>query len=288
MSRGLTGATRVAGVFGYPVKHSASPAMHNAAFAALGMDWVYVPCEVAPERITEAVAGVRALNLAGVNVTVPLKEPVAALMDELTDRAATLKAVNTIIPRDGKLIGDSTDGPGFIAALESDGVHLTPGQRVVVLGAGGSARAVVRALREVGAAVTIANRSEVRAQTLVEEVAGGAAKVISLTTEAIGQALIDATLLVNTTSVGLHPNGHDMPPVPAEALHPDLFVADLIYNPWETRLLQLARERGCRTQNGIEMLVQQGAISFHHWTGVEPPRDVMRQAVKDFLAPKKT
>jgi shikimate dehydrogenase len=277
---GLTGETRVAGVFGYPVKHSASPAMHNAAYAALGLNWVYVPFEVAPERVAEAVAGVRALNLAGVNVTVPLKELVAPLMDELTERAAALKAVNTIIPRDGRLIGDSTDGPGFLAALAAGGATPAPGSRAVVLGAGGSARAVVRALGEAGVSVTVANRNEERAVTLAADVAVGPVAIVPLTPEAVGTALEGAALLVNTTSVGMHPDADAQPPVPADALRPGLFVSDLIYNPWETRLLRLARERGCAVQNGAEMLVQQGAISFHHWTECLPPLDPMRLAVR--------
>ncbi len=283
MSR-LSGTTRVVGVFGYPVKHSASPAMHNAAFASLNLNWVYVPFEVAPERIGEAIAGIRAMNLAGVNVTVPLKELIPAHLDALTDRAAALGAVNTIIHRDGQLIGDSTDGPGFLEAIAYAGAVIGTGIKVVVLGAGGSARAVVRSLIDAGASVTIANRNIERAETLSKDVVDGKARVIPLTERTVGEALSEAAVLVNTTSVGLYPRGDEMPPVPPDALHPGLFVSDLIYNPAETRLLALARERGCRTQNGIEMLVRQGAISFTHWTGLVPDVTVMRDAVMGVLA----
>lgn len=279
----ITGTTRIVGVFGYPVKHSASPAMHNAAFAALGLNWVYVPFEVAPERIGEAVAGVRAMNLAGVNVTVPLKELIPSHLDELTERAAALGAVNTIIHREGRLIGDSTDGPGFLEAVAYAGVKVSAGTRVVVLGAGGSARAVVRALVYAGASVIVANRNVERAKILSAEVAEDKAIVIPLTEDAVGEAVSGATILVNTTSVGLYPKVDEMPPVPPDALHSRLFVSDLIYNPAETRLLALARERGCQTQNGIEMLVRQGAISFTHWTGLSPDTDVMRAAVVKML-----
>jgi shikimate dehydrogenase len=279
----IRGTTRVVGVFGYPVKHSASPAMHNAVFTALGLDWVYVPFEVAPENIGTALNGVRALGLAGVNVTVPLKELVLPYLDELTERARSLEAVNTVIHRDGRLIGDSTDGPGFLAALGHEGVSIGPGSRAVVLGAGGSARAVVQALVSEGASVTVANRNVERAQALAVAVGGHNTVAIPLTSEAIGDALPGASVLINTTSVGMHPNSDEMPPVPAEALTSELFVSDLIYNPAETRLLALARSRGCRTQNGIEMLVRQGAIAFQHWTGIEPPVDVMREAVRKVL-----
>lgn len=277
----MTGRTRIAGVFGYPVKHSASPAMHNAAFDALGMDWAYAPFEVAPENLRAALSGVRAMGMAGVNVTVPLKELVAPHLDSLSPRARLLGAVNTVVNTDGHLAGDTTDGPGFAAALVHAGVFVGPETNAVVLGAGGSARAVVHALLEAGAAVTIANRSAARAEEISRQFAFlRQIKTVSLTPEAIGSALAEATLLVNTTSVGMHPNEKDMPPVPENALHPGIFVCDLIYNPGETRLLGLARGHGCGVQNGVEMLVRQGALAFSQWTGIpDPPVEIMREAV---------
>jgi shikimate dehydrogenase len=262
--------------------------MHNAAFAACGIDGVYVPFEVAPGDIGAALAGVRALGMYGVNVTVPLKELVAPHVDELSERVRVVGSVNTVVRRaDGSLYGDSTDGPGFLAAVAAEGVTVGPGTRVVVLGAGGSARAVVYALAEAGAAVVVANRSVERAAALAAEFAGlpGRIAAAPLTEAAVGAALEDAAVLVNTTSVGMHPDHGAMPPVPADALTPTLFVSDLIYNPAETRLLALARSRGCRVQNGVEMLVRQGALSFAQWTGVaEPPVDAMRAAVLAALA----
>jgi shikimate dehydrogenase len=253
--------------------------MHNAAFAQLGLDWVYVPFSVLPERIGEAVAGVRAMNLAGVNVTIPLKELVPPHLDELTERAEALGAVNTIIHRDGRLIGDSTDGPGFMEALADAHVTIAEGTLVVVLGAGGSSRAIVHALTEAGAVVILANRNQERAEALARAVARRPVRVIPFTEVAIGKALGEATILVNTTSLGMYPHTEEMPPIPAAALTPQHFVSDLIYNPAETRLLAMARERGCVTQNGVEMLVRQGAIAFQHWTGQYPPVEKMRQAV---------
>jgi shikimate dehydrogenase len=274
----VQGTTRVCGVWGWPVKHSASPAMHNAAFATLGLDLVYVPFSVSPENLKDAVAGVRALGLLGVNVTVPLKERVPEFLDALTDRAARLGAVNTLFWEGEKLCGDSTDGPGFLAALAHANFTLAAGTEVVVLGAGGSARAVVDALVQAGARVSIANRTVEKA----EEVAArfGAHNALPLTEDALRPVLENAQLLVNTTSIGMHPNSAACPPLPLNVLSPELFVSDLIYNPYQTRLLTLAEAAGCHTQNGIEMLVRQGALAFTRWTGVPAPIDSMRDAVE--------
>lgn len=284
----IRGTTRVVGVFGWPVKHSASPAMHNAAFATLGLDWVYVPFAVAPDTIASALHGVRALNIAGVNVTVPLKELVPPYLDSISPMAKIIGSVNTIVHRDGHLHGESTDGAGLLAALEYAGLTVNSQTHAVVLGAGGSAKAVVRALLEAGATVTVANRSRERAEGLAEMVAfdlpNARLTIVPMEQDAVGRALSEgATLLVNTTSVGMHPEEEAMPPVPVTALHPGLFVSDLIYNPSETRLLSVARHSGCQTQNGIEMLVRQGAIAFQLWTGTMPPIDIMRDAVYDAL-----
>lgn len=277
----VLGSTRVCGVWGWPVKHSASPAMHNAAFTELGLDLVYVPFAVSPESLPAAVASVRALGLLGVNVTVPLKELVPPYLDRLTPRAERLGAVNTLFWEGEVLCGDSTDGPGILAALASAAVVVGPKTRAVVLGAGGSARAVVDALVEQGAHVTIANRTVPRAEELATRF--GAHAALPLEAAALRGALDGATLLINTTSLGMSPESATLPPVPQDALHPALFVSDLIYNPVETRLLALARAAGCRTQNGIEMLVQQGAIAQSYWTGQPAPLNQMRKAVKRVL-----
>ncbi|MES2459768.1 MAG: shikimate dehydrogenase [Armatimonadota bacterium] len=286
----IRGTTQIVGVWGWPVRHSASPPMHNAAFKALGLDWAYVPFAVAPDRVGEAVAGIRALGLRGVNVTVPLKELVPPYLDSLTPRAARLGAVNTIINDDGHLTGDSTDGRGFLAALREADALPAAGTRAVVLGAGGSARAVADALRETGVSVTIANRTVARAREVADRLQsaseGPPIDVVSLDETSLRKALAaeDVVLLVNTTSVGMHPQESEMPPVPMDALRPQMFVSDLIYNPPKTRLLAAAESRGCRTQNGLPMLVWQGALAFSAWTGVSsPPTDIMRTAVEAAL-----
>lgn len=275
------GSTTVAGVWGWPVRHSASPAMHNAAFAELGLDWVYVPFAVDPQGIGEAVAGVRSLGIRGVNVTVPLKELVGVHLDDLTPVARRLGAVNTLFWDSGRLVGDSTDGPGFLSALGHAGLRELSGRIVVVLGAGGSARAVVDALAGAGARVLVANRTREKALPLLEL---GAADVVDWSEEAIGDAVSRSGLLVNTTSVGMVPDVDGMPPVPAGCLRVGMVVVDLIYNPPSTRLLRAAREAGCVVQNGVEMLVRQGALSFERWTGVTAPVDAMRAAVLAELA----
>lgn len=278
----LRGTTQVCAVWGWPVKHSASPAMHNAAFVALGLDYVYVPFSVAPEHLEQAVLGVRALGLAGVNVTVPHKEQVGAFLDRLTERAARLGAVNTLFWDGEALCGDSTDGPGFLAALEHAQGLPEPGSEAIVLGAGGSARAVVDALVQAGVRVSVANRTVERAEELAERF--GASAAIPLEADSLRPYLKTARLLVNTTSVGMSPHADALPPIPEDALHPELFVSDLIYNPPQTRLLERAAARGCRTQNGVEMLVRQGASAFQRWTGHEPPVAVMRAQVEEILA----
>lgn len=289
MAIDVRGTTQVVGVWGWPVRHSASPPMHNAAFAALGLDYIYVPFAVNPEHIGAAVDAVRALDLRGVNITVPLKEKVPPFLDALTPRAERLGAVNTIINDNGFLTGDSTDGRGFLQALAEAGATPETGKRALILGAGGSARAVVDALRETGIAVTIANRTLERGQEVAERLGKGKGpeiSVISLDEESLRRELSDPNLthLVNTTSVGMHPMEGEMPPVPADALHSGLFVSDLIYNPPQTRLLSEAKSRGCQIQNGLSMLVWQGALSFSAWTGVqELPIEEMREAVTQAL-----
>ncbi|MFM7321984.1 MAG: shikimate dehydrogenase [Armatimonadota bacterium] len=277
---GVSGRTLVAGVWGWPVRHSASPAMHNAAFAALGLDWVYVPFAVDPDRVREAVAGVRALGIVGVNVTVPLKERVGEWLDDLTPTARRLGAVNTIFRDGDALVGDSTDGDGFLAALAHAGHPPIAGATAVVLGAGGSARAVVDALARREMRVVVANRTVERAEALR---ALGAGEIVGWSEDSIGSAVAGADLVVNTTSLGMTPNADTVPPVPAGALHPGIAVVDLVYNPPRTLLMERAVAMGAPAFNGLEMLVRQGALSFERWTGQAAPVDAMRGAVRGAL-----
>jgi shikimate dehydrogenase len=280
---GISGRTKIVGVWGHPVGHSRSPVMHNAALAALGLDWVYVPFDVDPVDVAEAVAGVRALGLIGINVTVPLKEAVLPFLDEIDPEARRIGSVNTICNREGRLCGYSTDGPGFLRAMAALGEH-TERRRVCLLGAGGSARAVAFALAGRGAQIQIVNRTADRAEALAQEIDRhfpGAACVISL-----GENAAPFDLLVNTTSLGMTPHEDALPDLPLPGFRDLPFVYDLIYSPRETRLLRAAREAGCPTANGVGMLVQQGALSLSLWTGLPVeaiPVALMAAAVDEAL-----
>lgn len=278
----MTGQTRLVGVLGWPVSHSRSPAMHNAAFAALGLDWAYLPLPVRPERIAEAVIGLRALGFAGANVTVPHKQAVRPLMDELTPSARAVGAVNTIlIGADGRLTGDTTDGYGFLQDLADHGV-VGP-RATLVLGSGGAARSVVYALAEAGCSVTVCARDVRKAAALCEDLAvvlpGAAPRLSAAALPAdLRRLAATATLVVNATSLGLH----DDEPAPwdeAIPFRPDQVAYDLIYNR-PTEFLKLAVNGGARAIAGLGMLVHQGARAFEMWTGVAAPVGVMRRAVQ--------
>lgn len=281
MSVTVSGETRVAGVFGCPVSHSQSPVMHNAAFGQMGLDFVYVPFDVHPDNLEAAVEGIRALNMVGVNVTIPHKERVIPFLDWVSEDALLIRSVNTIHHVDGQLRGYSTDGEGFIRALKTSGKDPT-GSKAVVLGAGGSARATAHALVTNGAEVAVANRTFGRAVELAELLRAFSIKPIALDSVDARKAMREADLLVNCTSVGMHPKADDQP-IPSEWLHNGLFVYDQIYNPLETRLLKAARSAGCQAANGVKMLVFQGAVSFELWTGKTPPVEVMEAAVLEGL-----
>lgn len=254
--------------------------MHNAALQTCGINGVYVPFEVQPEALEGAVAGVRALGIQGVNVTVPHKEAVVPFLDALTPEAQRLGAVNTLYWDNGRLCGDTTDGRGYIAALQSEGFVPAPGSTVVVLGAGGSARSVVSALADIHCTVVVANRTVSKAEALISL---GASAIGSYESSIVMDALAGAALVVNTTTLGMAPNVGVMPALDVARLQPSCVVSDLIYRPSRTELLLQADARGLRTQNGLEMLVQQGALSFERWLGVSPPVQVMRQAVQESI-----
>lgn len=254
--------------------------MHNAAIKNLGLNLVYVPFLVQQKDLEAAVLGVRALGIVGVNVTVPHKESIIQFLDDVRPEARRIGSVNTLFWDDGRLVGDSTDGPGFIASLQHDGLLPKPGSRVVVLGAGGSARSVVSALSQQGCSVLVANRTLKKAESLVGL---GASRATTYDSDLFKDALCDACLLVNTTSVGMSPQEDDILPVDLKCLPDDCVVSDLIYRPAQTRLLRLANDRGLRTQNGLEMLVRQGALAFEIWTHQEAPLAIMRCAVQESM-----
>jgi len=261
--------------------------MHNAAFRELGLDFVYVPFDVCPDDLENALEGIRALGIVGVNLTIPHKERVIGLLDWVSPEALEIGSVNTVHNVDGVLKGYSTDGEGFMRSLEAEG-KSADGSRAVVLGAGGSARAVTHALAVHGAHVAVVNRTVGRAIDLAEQMNAvlsdehDAVRAVALDSPEAPQVVAEADLLVNCTSVGMHPNTGEQP-VPSEWLHDGLFVYDLIYNPLKTRLLEAAEAVGARIANGVGMLVYQGAASLEIWTGRKPSADTMKQAVLDGL-----
>ena len=279
----ITATTCLVGVIGDPIAHSRSPAMHNAAFAALGLDWCYLALHVRPAQLEAALRGLVALGFVGANVTIPHKERAAALVDELAPAARAIGAVNTLTVRGERLLGDNTDAGGLLMALAEAGVAVA-GEEAVVLGAGGSARAAVYALGGTARAVSVANRSLERAEALVGALAPGARarlEAIPLAdAAALGARLERAAVLVNATPVGMQP-GADESPLPAGVRLPgQLAVLDLVYAPRQTALLRQAAAQGCRTVEGLRVLVHQGALAFESWTGQAAPIEVMALAAE--------
>lgn len=276
-SEGISGHTRSVGVIGEPVRHSLSPTIFNAAFRAAGLDWAYLAFEVPEGAAGLAMAGVRALGLEGVSVTMPHKAAVIPALDALTPDAEALGAVNCVVRRGGELVGHNTDGPGFVDALQVDeGIELA-GKRVVVVGAGGAARAVIRALAGAGVReVVVVNRTRGTAERAVALAGpvgrlGGAADVAG------------ADLVVNATPLGMGvvvgADGTSEPlPVEPEALAPGQVAVDLVYHPAVTPWLRAARQRGLVTVNGLGMLIHQAAHAFRLWTSEEPPLEAMSAA----------
>jgi shikimate dehydrogenase len=279
-SRAISGATKVAAVIGHPIAHSLSPALHNAAFAALDLDWVFTAFDVLPDRGEAAVRSMVPLGIRGMSVTMPHKDAAAAAVDRLSPAAAALGAVNCVVNRDGTLVGENTDGDGFVASLRVDHDVDPAGMRCVVLGAGGAARSVIRALGAAGAAeVAVVNRTPTRG-VAAAELAGEAGR-------AVGQLEIPAVieraeLVVNATPVGMALDTDGTPDLPLDRalLRPDLVVADLVVHPLVTPLLDEASRMGARTVTGLGMLVHQAALAFELWTGLDAPLDAMWKAVQ--------
>ena len=275
---GLSGHTRLAILIGDPVRHSLSPAIHNAAFAACGMDWVFLACEVPEGRVHEALAGAVALGIEGLSVTMPHKAAVAAAVDRLSPTARLLGAVNCVA-RDGeRLVGHSTDGDGFVDALASEAGWSPTGARCVVFGAGGAGRAVVAALAGAGAAeVAVVNRTP-RHAAAAAALAGDRGRVV----EVAETGRFD--LVVNATPLGMTGHRGAALPLDPEILQPGQLLVDLVYEPAETALLAAARDRGIRAFNGVRMLVHQAARAFELWTGMDAPTEAMAAATTEALA----
>ncbi len=279
----ISTSTRAVGVIGWPIEHSLSPAMHNAALREMGLDWVYLAFAVPPESVGEAVGAVRGLSLVGLNVTIPHKQAVTEHLDAVDETAEALGAVNTIVWDQDRLIGYNTDGPGFLRSLEEKG-HSVEGKRVALIGAGGAARSVAYAVARAGAgALRVLNRTAQRADEVAQLAAerGGLSDIEAggLTGRRAEAAVREADVVVDCTPVGMFPQVDEGPVIPEEWLRRGQVVVDLTYNPLQTTLLRAAAARGARTVDGAGMLVHQGAISLEHWSGRRPPVATMRRAL---------
>lgn len=286
MIQKLTAHTRICGLFGDPVEHSISPAMHNAAFKKMGLDYIYLPFRVSEKNLAGAVKAIRSLNLRGVNVTIPHKATVIPLLDELEATAEKIGAVNTIVNDNGRLKGCNTDAAGFLRALEKKGIDPS-GKKAVILGAGGVSRAISFIIAEKGADIDIISRSKSLeyAAKLAKSIYGytkSNIQAIELNETNLKQSLRQVDILINATSIGMNPDA-DMTLVPQKLLRPEMVVFDVIYNPEKTRLISDAEEAGATAIGGLDMLVWQGALAFQLWTGVEAPLTTMKNTAIKLL-----
>lgn len=278
--------TRLAVLFGHPLGHTLSPAMHNRAFQFLGLDWFYLPVEVKPENLEKVFKGLCLMNVGGFNVTIPHKVAIKELLDELDPLAATIGAVNTIAVKDGRTIGYNTDGYGFIESLkQSSGIEIA-GQSVFIFGAGGAARAIGMSLAhsKVGK-IFLTNRTIDKAEALAMQINSAfspCVEVIDPESPDFTRALRASNILVNSTSIGMSPHT-EQSPIAGDLLHKDQIVADIVYNPLSTRLLRDAEKAGCKTVPGPGMLIHQGAAAFSIWTGKEAPVKEMSEIIYNHL-----
>ena len=278
----ITGRTGLCGVIGDPIEHTMSPVMQNAAFRNKRVDYLYLPCRVKSEELGRAVDGMRALNIRGLNVTIPHKVAVIQFLDELDYLAGMIGAVNTIVNDNGVLKGYNTDASGFLQTLLEEGID-PEGKNVVILGAGGASRAISFILAERGANLVILNRP--LELDWAEELAGNISQIFTSEVEALelneknlAKVLAEPDILVNATSVGMTPDTNETP-VPRNLFKPDLVVFDIVYNPIKTRLLREAEEAGAKTVSGVDMLAWQGALAFEKWTGLKAPLELMKAEV---------
>ncbi|MBS7658046.1 shikimate dehydrogenase [Candidatus Bathyarchaeota archaeon] len=285
----MTSETKLYGLIGYPIKHSVSPQIHNSAFKTLNINAVYLTFEVKKEFLKKAINGVKALGIKGLNVTIPHKVNVIKYLDELNYEANLIGAVNTILNEDEELVGFNTDYTGVLKTFEAYKVDLND-KKIVLLGAGGAAKAIAFAIAEQSSSLIILNRTKRKAVNLAKElnkklkvnVAGD-----SLTFETLKNSLKNADILINATSVGMHPNA-DQTLVTKDFIKKDMVVLDIVYNPLETKLLKEAKKAEAKCINGVEMLVQQAAEAFKIWFKIDPPINEMRNAALKSLIGEKT
>ena len=284
MTNQITGHTRLTGLLGSPVEHSISPMMHNEAFQQLGLDYAYLAFDVGTDKLKTAVEGLRTLNVRGFNLTMPDKNLMCSLCDKLSPAAEIIGAVNTVVNDNGVLIGYTTDGVGYMHAVKDAG-HNIIGKKMTLLGAGGAATAIlVQAALDGVAEINVFNVRDNffgRAEEIVAKLNERTSCKVTLhdfsDPEVLRASIADSAILVNGTSVGMAPKTENTIITDTTMFHKDLFVFDVIYNPQETRLLREAKEAGCKTGNGMYMLLYQGAASFKLWTGEDMPVEIIKE-----------
>ncbi|NLK78266.1 MAG: shikimate dehydrogenase [Clostridiales bacterium] len=284
MNYEITGKTKLTGLLGSPVAHSISPQMHNEAFRQLGLDYVYLAFDVTPEHLESAILGLKAIGIYGFNLTMPLKVHIIPLLDELTPAARLANAVNTVIIKDGVLIGHNTDGIGYMHSVIDAG-HDIIGKKMTLLGAGGAATAIcVQAALDGVSAIDMFKRKNASwddTLTFCRKITAETGCPIRLRDisdqNALAESISDSAILTNATSVGMAPDTEKSPISDVSMLRKDLIVSDIIYNPKETLLLKQAKEAGCPHFNGLYMLLYQGAAAFTFWTGQEMPIQLIKE-----------
>ncbi|MBI4734271.1 MAG: shikimate dehydrogenase [Rubrobacteridae bacterium] len=277
----ISGDTIVTGIIGYPLTYTLSPFMHNAALEELGLDYRYLPFVVEPAHLIEAINGIKALNISGINVTMPHKENVIPLLDELSEEALQMGAVNTIKNTGGSLTGHNTDGVGFLRSLQDEHYDVS-GKHVVIIGAGGAAKAVAMAVAGAGAAsLTIVAREKSKADALKDKISAYyhnlSIKTLSLSDD-LADIMLVGELIVNATPIGMKESGCLLP-VPLDLISGKHFIFDLIYTPLETALIKEAKQKKAKAINGLGMLLYQAAAAFEIWTGISAPVETMREAL---------
>ena len=279
----INSKTIVIGLIGHPLGHSLSPLMHNSTLDKLGLNYIYLPFDVAPNDLGEAVAGLKALNIRGVNVTIPYKKAVIQYLDELSPEARACGAVNLIKNHNGRLTGYNTDGRGFMASLREEGVSSF--KQVLIIGAGGAAQSLVYELTQSGAEqiniLDIDHDKALELASFVNQLQKGKGTGAKMDDELFISLSQKADLVVNCTPVGMSPHNEGIPVTSLSKVHPEAVVYDLIYNPLTTRFLAMAQERNLKTINGLSMLVHQGALTLGILTGVKPPVAFMKEVVLD-------
>lgn len=276
----ITGKTNVTGIIGNPVEHSLSPLMHNAAFKYLGLDYIYVPFLVAENALEDAIMGSKSLNIKGLNVTIPHKTEVIKHLDSVDKIAELIGAVNTIKFNGNHAKGFNTDGIGAVKAIEE--VSTVKNKKIIILGAGGAARAIAfQILLEGAGSLVIANRTPENALNLQKNIVEKLSFDVKTADfgKKLENELLDADILINTTPIGMYPHTDDEPIVKSEMMHENLIVNDIVYNPLKTGLLREAEKCGAKTVSGIKMLIYQGVEAFKIWTGIYPPVSVFENAL---------